>query len=247
MIGQNLRGMIAALLASFPAAPLCAASLKIFPVRLLLTQDEPVQTMTIANSSDTPTRVQLHIYSWRQDGEEDRLEETREVLANPGQFEIPAGGTQIARFGLRTGIGPQEKSYRVILEEIPGMRAALPGQVETLLRVSIPIFVPPSRPSGRLSWRAWPSGNRNLTLAIRNDGNAHVQINRLSLTKRNRREVGRQDMSTYLLPGSERRVTVPLGAPVAAGEALTVIAMTDQAEMSADLVTEGPRHEEATP
>lgn len=239
--------MIAAIAGLLPVAPLSAASLKIFPVRLLLSEAEPVRTMTIENGSDTPTRVQLRVYSWRQEDGEDKLEETREVLANPGQFEIPPGGVQIARFGLRTSIGAQEKSYRVVLEEIPGMRAAQPGQVETLLRVSIPIFVPPARSSGRLSWRAWPSGERSVTLAVRNDGNAHVQINRLILTPRDRKEAGRQDMSAYLLPGSERRVTLPLDRPIVAGEMFTVKAMTDQAEMTADMVAEGPRREDATP
>src|SRR5882757_10396682 len=99
-----------------------AASLKVYPVRIVLTPKEPVQTMTIQNSSTEPARIQLRVYAWRQENGKDVFEETRDVLANPGLFEIAAKGEQIARFGLRTSPGTAEKSYRVFLEEVPGSR-----------------------------------------------------------------------------------------------------------------------------
>lgn len=242
------RGAFAAIAIVILSVPAQGAGLKVFPVRILLAPDEPIQTMSIENSSDTPSRVQLRVYSWRQDRGEEILEDTRDVLANPGQFEIAPGATQIARFGLRTEAGAQEKSYRVILEEIPGLRAPRPGEVQTLLRISIPIFVPPARASGALAWRAWPSGEREIRFAVRNDGNMHVQINRLALTRRNQREVARQDMSVYLLPGSEKHISMALDAPVVPGEALALSAMTDQADkVAAELIAEKPPHEDAAP
>lgn len=244
-IRQISGGVLAVAIAA--AAPVHAAGLKVFPVRVVLTPEEAVQTMTIENSGDAPSRVQMRVYSWRQVDGQDVLEPTREVLANPALFEVPPGGTQITRFGLRVGRADQEKSYRVVLEEIPGTRAPKPGEVQTLLRISIPIFVPPGQPLGKLRWQAWPAGPRKAGFTIRNDGNAHVQINRMTLKRRDGKALGQQDMSVYLLPGSTRQVELNIGGPIAAGEALVLNAMTDQADVTAELVAERPPREAPAP
>ncbi|GAY20734.1 MULTISPECIES: molecular chaperone [Sphingobium] len=238
---------VAAAAAMLSAPPVQAAGLKVFPVRVVLTPAEPVQTMAIENSSKESARVQLRVYGWRQEKGEDVLEETRDVLANPALFEVRPGAVQIARFGLRTGTGAAEKSYRVILEEVPGTRAVPAGTVQTLLRISIPIFVPPARGSGRLVWRAWPSGPRQMTFAIRNEGNAHVQINRLILSRKGGPQVARQDMSVYLLPGSSQQVVLDTAASIASGQTLKLDAMTDQADVAAEIVAEERPREVARP
>lgn len=224
-----------------------ASSLKVYPVRIVLTPKEPVQTMTIQNDGAESARIQLRVFSWRQVDGEDKLEETRDVLANPGLFEIAAQSEQIARFGLRSGPGSVEKSYRVVLEEVPGLRPNEPGKVRTLLRISIPIFVPAPNPVGRLSWRAWAAGDRKMTFEIRNQGTVHVQINRLALAGRNGTKLGAGDMSVYLLPGATRQVMLDVGAPVRAGEALKLSTVTDQGDLAADLVAEAAPHETGRP
>ncbi|KRC81573.1 molecular chaperone [Sphingomonas sp. Root241] len=224
-----------------------ASSLKVYPVRIVLTPKEPVQTMTIQNGSSEAARIQLRVFSWRQVDGEDKLEETRDILANPGSFEIAGQGEQIARFGLRTSPGTVEKSYRVILEEVPGSRPSEPGKVRTLLRISIPIFVPAPNPVGRLSWRAWAAGDRKMTFEIRNQGTVHVQINRLALAGPKGTKLGTGDMSVYLLPGASRRVVLDIDAPVRAGDPLKLSAVTDQGDLAADLVAEAAPHETGRP
>lgn len=219
-------------------APAWAGALKVFPVRIVLTGETPVATMTIENAGAEASRVQLRVYAWRQEQGIDRFEETREILANPPLFEVAPGGTQIARFGLRTGIGAVEKGYRVFLEEVPGTGPGRPGEVKALLRISIPIFVPAPGAAPQLAWRLWPSGPGQVSLAIRNEGSAHIQINRLTLTRKAGGALGTRDMSLYLLPGSAQQVTLDVGAPVRAGEAVRLAAITDQADQSVDLVSE---------
>ena len=224
-----------------------AASLKIYPVRIVLTPKEPVRTMTIQNSSAKTTRIQLRVFSWRQENGKDVFEATRDVLANPGLFEIAPKGEQIARFGLRTSPGTVEKSYRIFLEEVPDSRPNQPGEVRTLLRISIPIFVPVPNATGRLTWRAWPSGPRKVTFAIGNQGTAHVQINRLALTRKDGTKLGSNDMAVYLLPGASQRIVLDVGAPVRAGEPLKLTAVTDQANLEAGLITEASPREAGRP
>jgi fimbrial chaperone protein len=233
--------LIAAQLLSGHAA---AGSLKVYPVRIELTPKDPVQTMTIQNEGTDVSRVQLRVYAWRQENGEDVFEETRDVLANPALFELAPSGEQIARFGLRTTAGRVEKSYRVFLEEIPAAAPRQPGQVQTLLRISIPIFVPGSQTAARLQWRAWPAGARRLMLAIRNAGTTHVQISRIALAERGGSKLGGRDLSVYLLPGSAQQLPLDLLRPVRAGQAIKLDVMTDQGRISADLVSEaGPREE----
>lgn len=224
-----------------------AGSLTVFPVRVQLSPEEPVQTMTIQNGGGEPARVQLRVYSWRQANGEDVLEETRDVLANPGLFEIAPSGEQIARFGLRADARAEEASYRVVLDEIPVDQALRPGEVRTLLRISIPIFVPAAAPVRDIAWRAWPVDGGRVTLAIHNRGNTHVQLSGLTLARAGGEVVAEQDMSVYVLPGALREVTIDAARPVNPGETLVLAARTDQGDLAADIVSEALRHEAARP
>lgn len=240
--------MAAALAAMLAPVALDAAVLKLFPVRIELTGDQPVQTMTIENDSDEPTRVQLRLVAWKQVDGNDVFEETREVLANPGLFEIGPRGVQIARFGLRTSPGEAEKAYRVFLEEVPTDRPSLPGEVRTLLRISVPVFVPPAKPVASLNWRAAPGAAGKIAFTVRNEGNVHVQINRLTLKRMAGGTVAPpQDMSVYLLPGTTRQVLLDARDPPRAGEKFKVEAMTDQSDLSVDLVMEAAGREAGRP
>jgi fimbrial chaperone protein len=66
----------------------------------VLSPKVPVQTMRIQNSSGDSARIQVRVFAWSQAGGKDVFEETRDVLANPGLFEIAAQREQIACFGL---------------------------------------------------------------------------------------------------------------------------------------------------
>lgn len=237
----------AAIMAALPSGIAVAGSLKVYPVRLELTRQEPVRTMTIHNESPEPSRVQLRVYAWRQQDGEDVFEETRDVLANPALFELPAQGQQIARFGLRTSPGATEKSYRVFLEEVPTDRPTKAGEVRTLLRISIPIFVPAPDAAPRLTWRASPAGPRQMSLAIRNDGKAHVQLNRLSLMQPGGGRIGGADISVYLLPGTARQLLLDVSSNLGAGQPLKLEAVTDHGTVSVDLVSEAGPHEATRP
>ncbi|QCB56744.1 molecular chaperone [Sphingopyxis sp. PAMC25046] len=235
--------MLAIGFASLASTALAAGSLRLYPVRIELSEGESVQMMTITNDGDETTRLQLRVFGWRHVGGEDVLEETRDILANPGLFEVKPGGTQIARFGLRTAPEATEKSYRVLLEEVPIGRPSTPGEVRTLLRISVPIFVPPAAPRVQLSWQAARAADGGIALQIRNSGNVHVQLNRLSLSRPGGTSLASEDMSVYILPGQSAAVALKTSAPVRVGEVLKLGAMTDQGERSIDLSVEAATRE----
>lgn len=236
-----------ALMAAGGGAALQAASLGIYPMRIVLTPKQAIKTMVIHNAGTETTRVQLRLFAWRQVNGEDVLEETQDVLTNPPLFQIGPGGDQIARFGLRTSPGAVEKSYRVILQEVPDARPAIPGQIRTLLRISIPIFVPAANGAAHLAWKLEASGGRQVALVARDDGTAHVQITRLTLTSPSGAVLARTGMSAYLLPGTTRRMMVDTAAPVAPGEPVRLAADTDQAIVPAEIVRAAAANEAARP
>jgi fimbrial chaperone protein len=249
-----MRAFGSAVAAMLAAANLCsgagAASFKVYPVRIVLTPKQAIQTMTIHNSGSDPVRVQLRVFAWRQVNGEDAFAETQDVLANPPLFQVGPNGDQIARFGLRVAPGSTEKSYRVFLQEVPGAESAEsanPGQVRTLLRISIPIFVPAPNATGRLNWRLVAAGGRHVRLLVRNDGDAHVQINRLALVGRDGATLVRQDASIYLLPGSARDVALDAAAPIGAGQPIKLSAETDQGNISAEMIGEAAPREAGRP
>lgn len=224
---------------ALPAA-VGAMTLKIFPVLILLPPEEPVQTMTVENGGEANARVQVRVLAWHQENGEDVFTETRDVLANPAQFEVMPGAQQLIRFGSRTPQNQSERSYRVFLEEVPTGGPRAPGEVQTLLRISVPIFVPGKEQIGKLDWKAWPSGAGKVTVAIRNQGTTHIHFNRFGVS-RGGKLLGQQDMSVYLLPGATRQVQLDVSAPVRAGERLKFDALAGEAKLSADLVSQaGP-------
>ena len=220
-----------------------AAELKVYPLRLALSPKEPVSAMNIHNGGTDPVLLQLQVFSWRQQADEDVLEPTREVLVNPGVFQLPPGADQIARFGLRTTMGAMEQSYRVIAQQVPIGLARKPGEVVTLLRISVPIFVTPPGARARLTWRITPAGKNKISVDVRNDGTSHMQITHMAVTREDRQPVTDQNLSLYVLPNAWRRVTLDTHVPVVAGQLMQILATTDQEPVSA-VVTSEVEHDE---
>jgi fimbrial chaperone protein len=237
-----LRGAIAALIALAVPATAHATTLKIYPVLIQLDGKTPVQTMTIENSSDALARMQVRVVAWRQENGQDLFEGTRDILANPPLFEVAAGAQQIARFGLRTTAGATEKSYRIFLEEIPTERPLAPGEVRTLLRVSIPIFVPAPGAQPSLDWQVSAAGNRQLSVVVRNTGGAHVHLNRIDIKRADGSALTTRQESVYILPGATRNFLLDTTGMLGAGEKLVLDATSDTQRLSVNLVSQAGSH-----
>ena len=82
---------------------------------------------------------------WAQDGQEDRLEPSRELVASPSILEVAPGEQQLVRLVRLHPIPTDgEQSFRVLVDELPEEAAAQskPG-LQFLLRYSIPVFIKP--------------------------------------------------------------------------------------------------------
>jgi fimbrial chaperone protein len=206
------------------AWPAWGASFSISPVRIDLSPQEATVAVTVTNTGEDPVSIQLRVFSWRQEANEDRLEPTRDLIATPPLFSIAPGESQIVRVGLRRP--PQsarEVPFRAIFEEIPGPPPPKAGPALRInLRVSIPVFyVPTETLKPALAWQLARKEPGRLTLTVRNAGGASAQIGDLALARPGAAApLVEQKNFAYVLPGAERSFALELPAAETAHQKL---------------------------
>jgi len=187
--------------------------------------------MTLINRGDGDTLLQLSVMAWSQDKTGDVLVPTRDVLANPGVFLLKAGDQQVARFALRVAPDIKERSYRIVVQEVPRQRVE--NGLATVLRLMVPVFVPAPNPNVAIEWsaRATPQG---IEITAHNPGNVHVQIKTVKLSS-GAALLATKTVNLYVLPEATGRIGVPLAKPAAPGAVLQLAADSDQTAFSASV------------
>jgi fimbrial chaperone protein len=206
-----------------------AGSFRVAPVRIDLSARRPYATLKVANADSERVTVQVDAYLWQIQGGADQYPETDDILANPPVFTLDPGATQLVRLGLRqptpSGV---ERSYRVILEEVPHEAPNGWRGIQTLLRISIPLFIQSDTAGGAdLVWLASRQAGGQLLLSVENRGNTHALLRQFNVVADGGSE---QDLvvptPTYVLPGSKREWTLE-GARVSGARKLLVRGQAD--------------------
>ena len=236
---MRVAAAFAAALLLATAGPVWAATLSVSPIRLVLTPGAPLGTFTIVNEGPEPTRVQLTMNSWRQDAGKDILTPTRDVLINPTIFEVAGNSRQLVRLGLQVPVDKVERSYRLVVDEIPGAAQNRVGTIGVRLRILVPLFVPVAGLKPELVWKVAAKG-QDATIAVSNRGAMHSQIVALKVS----RAAGGAALfdnksSVYVLPGASQSATVKLSGAVKPGEELRIDARTDSGTLNAIIRAEG--------
>ncbi|HKS93806.1 MAG TPA: molecular chaperone [Gammaproteobacteria bacterium] len=231
---RKLLFLVIMLLAPFGAR---AASFQVNPIRVTLSAAQTTGVLRVTNSSDSPTVVQMQIVAWSQENGQDVYTPSRNLLATPPIFTVAAGSQQVVRIGLRTAPdAKQETCYRLFLTEVPpAPRTSFHG-VQIALRIGIPVFVEPAMTTAPdLQWSARRVSAEELQLSVHNNGTAHTELLKLSVTAKGRSAPLLQEFGGYLLPGSQRTWNVKLAAPLAANTPLQITADTDGGSFHAQL------------
>lgn len=199
---------LAALTALSPAA--VAGTFTISPLRVDFSGNAGTAALTVRNEDAVAVVVQAEGLAWSQDGGEDALTATRDLLVSPAVFTLAPGGSQLVRVALRRPVDPvRELAYRLVLQEVPqAARADFTG-LQVSLRLSVPVFVAPSAPAEpELTWSAARSATGRLELSAHNGGAAHARIHRFALKSvPTDAPVAGQPALAYVLPGATRRWT----------------------------------------
>lgn len=211
--------VIALILAA--AAPASAGSFSVSPTRVELAAGQRAAVITLRNADSRPLTVQTQLVSWSQSTGEDEYTETRDVLATPPVFTIPAGGEQVVRVALRIPADAnREMAYRVFFQEIPGQSASGTNSLNFALRVGLPIFITPAQKvEGKLEWSLQRLDDGKLRVEALNSGNAHVQVTGFELSLAGTAERVPVEGMKYVLPGNRVSWIVEPPAGLAANPA----------------------------
>ena len=223
----RIAGLAAFLL---PPAAAMAASIEVAPVSVELPSGTASTTVTVTNHSDAPISVQARGFAWAQTAGEDQLTRTETLVVSPPIFTIGANEQQTVRLLLRQAPTDKEASYRLLFDELPTPTTG--RAIQLALRLSVPVFAePPAATAAQLGWRLAPAGGQ-AALLVRNSGSRHDRLRDLVLTLPNGQTVKPSGLpNPYVLPGVERRWTLPLS--VAPGGTAKITGVSESGQIDA--------------
>lgn len=176
---RTRRGVLrwaAALLLAPLLPPAFAGTYLVTPVSLTMGADDRVGEFRLINMDQHVLHIQVQVDRWTQDASRNVQTADRDFIVSPPVAEIPPGGTQIVRLGLRYPVATTvEQSYRVMFRELPETTAG--DKTRILLDYSVPMFVLPLNDAhAQLVWRALKMDSNTLLLQVVNTGNEHVKV-----------------------------------------------------------------------
>ena len=181
--------------------PARAGSLSVMPVRVDVASGRRFCSLTLGNDSDRPVTVQVRGFAWsRDEGGADLLDPDAGFVVNPPIATIAPHATRLVRCSLPADTaGQAEKQWRLIVDELPDPAQARPGVVQTLLRLSVPVFRGGQNVAPRFA-----ASFRGRDLRLANTGNGHAKI--ITLTLKGTGEPVTLDKPFYLLAGGTQLI-----------------------------------------
>lgn len=189
------------------------ANLQISPVTLNFRAEQSATGINLQNLGEQPMYGQVRVFAWDQRDGEEVLAPTQELVASPPIVEIAPNSRQTIRL-VRAQAGPvaQEKTYRVLIDEVSREDDTGRSGVDIRLRYSVPVFVLPGGAPGKevLAWQVLREQGE-WTLRIKNSGNFHAQIGALTLTNQRGKDfVISKGLFGYVLAGRMRVWRLPV-------------------------------------
>ncbi|WP_295381691.1 fimbrial biogenesis chaperone [uncultured Stenotrophomonas sp.] len=184
-----------------------ATSLQVAPTSLQLEARQRAGELWLTNSGTSPVKLQVRVFRWVQQGGQEQLLPTDELMASPPMQELAAGQQQLVRVMRPTREPPSMQQYfRLIVDEVPDLATRAEG-MQFVLRYSIPVFVQPA--SGKLAPQLQArlvtlDDGRN-GVEVTNSGNSYAQIADLALGSVKRPRIVHPGLLGYVLPGQVMR------------------------------------------
>lgn len=228
--------LLAALMTMAPAAA-GAADLQVSPITVEFGARQQAAAVWLSNTGAQPLRAQVRIQAWDQADGEDVLQSSHDLVASPATLEVAPGGRQMVRIiRLQPSVQPRERTYRLLVDELPAATDEARKGLQFLLRYSVPVFIAPAAslapqvPSAaaqapladlssvRFSLETDAGGSR---LLASNAGATRLKLSQLSLVEADGSERPlNQGLLGYVLAGRSMAWPVPLASPLQPGQSL---------------------------
>jgi len=222
-----------------------AAGWEIDPVRIELSPQQQTAALTVKNSSDQVTSIQIHSVAWSQRDGKDIYIPTKELLVSPPIVTIAPKSEQVIRVALRRQADPaNELDYRISLQELPPQPTPNFMGVKVALRVSLPVFVQSINGgvAPKMEWEILQMPGNQLKVIMRNSGNAHIQISDFALyLPGHDKPLGGESGSTYVLAGQTHEWLLQTSAlEKIVNNRLRLTAYTDAYNVDTEIVLHKP-------
>lgn len=159
-----------------------ATQLHVEPVLLEMNAPAAAGSLTLHNEEGSEVAVQTRILRWSQRDGTEALVPTTDVVVSPPTIKLAPGSDNIVRV-VRVSKQPinGEESYRVIVDQLPDLRARQGRAVNILIRQSIPVFFRnPQLSPPNVAWSYHHEGGK-LIVAASNGGDERLRIASLRL------------------------------------------------------------------
>lgn len=155
------------------------SSFTVDPLLVVLGAQNTTAVLTLTNPGSRALRFEIKGFSWNQSVPDGAMELTpsNDIVIFPPLVTINPKTTQRIRIGSSVAPGVSEKSYRLMIEELPSELAPTGGaQVAVRTKVGVPVFIQSTAPSVRGLIDSVTIANRVVTIAFRNAGTAHALL-----------------------------------------------------------------------
>ena len=195
------------------AQTLPGGGLSVSPVRIDFAKDVDAETVQVSNPGESPMTVQVRLFSWTTNGEEDVYTLSKDIGFSPAIFTLEPKMNQTVRLVKLSKSATREANYRLFVDELPV--AATQSGVQMPVRMILPVFVAPSindrPPTPALRWSAaYDPTEHKVKITVANDGQVHDKIIDLSCVVDGVKHSVRPGLSGYALAGQSRSWSIAL-------------------------------------
>ena len=159
------------------------ASINVSPLSSILDlNNSKSKIITVFNTSPSkPLAIKVTVHSWRLDEQgQDIRKPSEDLLIFPGQFVLPPLSRRSIRIAYQPPQAtPIEKSYRVIVQQVP-VNLADNNKVQTGVSIvtsyATAFYVEPSSAMSEVALKQVSVDAKKLYFALNNSGNAHTHL-----------------------------------------------------------------------
>jgi len=195
-----------------------ASSFSVNPTQVSLSASAKSALVTIKNETDQAVRFQVAAMAWSQDeAGHMQMAPTEDIVFFPALLTLKAREERKVRLGTTVAPGAQERSYRLVVEELPPLQAgsATTG-VAMLTKMTIPVFLQPARLAAQATLSDVGMTGGHLAFRLRNTGTLHFVPQRVRVTGKDEAGttvVDQQATAWYVLAGGARLFELPIAEP----------------------------------
>lgn len=150
---------------------------QVTPIVIQASPQTGLASFRVHNGHDREVSYQLEAFEWTQVDGESVLTPAPDVVLAPSVFFTPAQSDQIVRLAIpRAALGGStERSYRVVLRELPDPNAPATG-FRLIVEMSMPVFITPAGARGALAVQRTRDDDGGPAIRIANTGAARLNL-----------------------------------------------------------------------